>query len=178
MKQADNFDPGKWLVENKLTKQSQLNEMPKIQDPTTPIKDYILKYFNYNEDDFQSNYNADSGLDDLVNSGEYVEYVSFDDNEAPDDFYENLIKLIKKSKRTKHNPWGDYYEERWELNTYPFEDTGENWTEYLVVNIQIPNNETDIKSIFSYKYSQTIEIARYVPFDENMKQWWIDNYGE
>jgi hypothetical protein len=26
MKQADNFNPGKWLVENKLTNQSKLNE--------------------------------------------------------------------------------------------------------------------------------------------------------
>jgi hypothetical protein len=33
MKQADNFNPGKWLVENKLTSQSQLNEMPKILNP-------------------------------------------------------------------------------------------------------------------------------------------------
>jgi hypothetical protein len=34
MKKADNFNPGNWLVENKLTNQSQLNEMPKIMDPT------------------------------------------------------------------------------------------------------------------------------------------------
>ena len=27
MKQADNFNPGKWLVENKLTNQSKLNEI-------------------------------------------------------------------------------------------------------------------------------------------------------
>ena len=26
MKKADNFNPGKWLVENKITKQSRLNE--------------------------------------------------------------------------------------------------------------------------------------------------------
>ena len=37
MKQVDNFNPGKWLVENKLTNQSQLNEMSKIIDPTRKV---------------------------------------------------------------------------------------------------------------------------------------------
>jgi len=37
MKKADNFNPGQWLVENKLTNQSQLNEMPKIMDPTRKV---------------------------------------------------------------------------------------------------------------------------------------------
>ena len=27
MKKVDNFNPGKWLVENKITTQSRLNEM-------------------------------------------------------------------------------------------------------------------------------------------------------
>jgi hypothetical protein len=30
MKKADNFNPGKWLVENKITKQSRLNEATEI----------------------------------------------------------------------------------------------------------------------------------------------------
>ena len=33
MKKADNFNPGKWLIENKLTNQSKLTEMPKIGNP-------------------------------------------------------------------------------------------------------------------------------------------------
>jgi hypothetical protein len=37
MKKADNFNPGKWLVENKLTNQSQLNEMPIIMDPNRKV---------------------------------------------------------------------------------------------------------------------------------------------
>jgi hypothetical protein len=36
MKKADNFDAGKWLVENKLTTQSKLNEAL----PSEMIKDY------------------------------------------------------------------------------------------------------------------------------------------
>jgi len=44
MKQADNFNPGKWLVENKLTNQSQLNEMPKIASPGPKIVSYFTHY--------------------------------------------------------------------------------------------------------------------------------------
>jgi hypothetical protein len=37
MKKADNFNPGKWLIENKITSQSKLNE----QNPTNDmVKDY------------------------------------------------------------------------------------------------------------------------------------------
>jgi hypothetical protein len=32
MKKADNFDPSKWLVENKITSQSNLNEEQNILD--------------------------------------------------------------------------------------------------------------------------------------------------
>ena len=32
MKKADNFDPAKWLVENKLTSQSRLNEVMSSKD--------------------------------------------------------------------------------------------------------------------------------------------------
>jgi hypothetical protein len=37
MKKADNFDAGKWLVENKLTTQSNLNEEKPTNDM---VKDY------------------------------------------------------------------------------------------------------------------------------------------
>jgi signal peptidase II len=45
MKQADNFNPGKWLIENKLTNQSQLNEMPKIANP---VPDQLTKIIALN----------------------------------------------------------------------------------------------------------------------------------
>jgi hypothetical protein len=41
MKKADNFNPGQWLVENKLTKQSQLNELF-IKDPAKLSRDYLF----------------------------------------------------------------------------------------------------------------------------------------
>jgi hypothetical protein len=39
MKKADNFNPGKWLVENKITFQSQLNENKNIDDLVGEIED-------------------------------------------------------------------------------------------------------------------------------------------
>jgi hypothetical protein len=38
MKKADNFNPGKWLVENKLTNQSKLNEIERM--PDTDYEDF------------------------------------------------------------------------------------------------------------------------------------------
>jgi len=179
MKKADNFNPGQWLVENKLTNQSQLNEMPVVGDPTsTAIKNYILRYFNYDENDFESYTNFDTDLDDFVAYGEYDERIFFDDNEAPDDFYERLIKMIKSDTNTEHKSWGDRYAGTWFLKTYPFNDSGEDWTEYLHVDIQLPKDETDINVIFSSRYAQTIEIFRTVPFNEDMKQWWIASFGD
>jgi hypothetical protein len=178
MKKVDNFNPGQWLIENKLTNQSKLIEM-KINDPTTSaIKSYILQYFKYNDDEFESNYDADSDVNDYVDDGEFVQSIPFNDNDTPDDFYEKLVKMIKEDPDTKHNTWRDVYQKTWVLKTYPFEDSGENWTEYLHVDIQIPKNETDINIIFFSGYEQDIEIIRTVPFNEDMKRWWIANYGE
>jgi hypothetical protein len=47
MKKADNFNPGKWLVENKITFQSRLNELldsNKIKQLSKkPIENYVVK---------------------------------------------------------------------------------------------------------------------------------------
>ena len=43
MKKADNFNPGQWLVENKLTNQSKLNEMPIIVNPVLDPLTKIIK---------------------------------------------------------------------------------------------------------------------------------------
>jgi hypothetical protein len=52
MKQADNFNPGQWLVKNKLTNQSQLNEMPKIGNPNPKSAKQILDYYREQIDIF------------------------------------------------------------------------------------------------------------------------------
>jgi len=43
MKKADNFNPGKWLIENKLTNQSKINEL--LTDPR-PVPEDIKKFIS------------------------------------------------------------------------------------------------------------------------------------
>jgi hypothetical protein len=45
MKKVDNFDAGKWLVENKITNQSNLNEDALSQEKQMVFKD-ITKMMN------------------------------------------------------------------------------------------------------------------------------------
>lgn len=151
----------------------------KVEKPTD-IKNYILKNFqNYNEEDFTESYNADSGLNDLVSAGSYNEFISFDDDNpnTSEDFYKNLLMMIKASPETKRLNGLDLYEKSWVLDKYPFSDSGKNWTESLKVYIQIPEKEYDVYKVFASNYAQEIEIERSVPFDEEMKEWWEENYS-
>jgi hypothetical protein len=50
MKKADNFNPGKWLVENKLTNQSKLNELT-VNDPLKINVQRILANIGMNLED-------------------------------------------------------------------------------------------------------------------------------
>jgi len=50
MKQADNFNPGNWLVENKLTNQSKLTEM-KIANPLDKRKAYGILFVDNDDED-------------------------------------------------------------------------------------------------------------------------------
>jgi hypothetical protein len=46
MKKADNFDPSKWLVENKITTQSRLNEERTMMIPSSLVNRYVnMKYY-------------------------------------------------------------------------------------------------------------------------------------
>ena len=45
MRKADNFDPSKWLVENKITTQSRLNEVTK--DEMNMMAKAIMDYYNH-----------------------------------------------------------------------------------------------------------------------------------
>ena len=74
MKKADNFDAGKWLVENKLTKQSRLNENKEIS--IEDHEDEALETFNEFIDEFEpqglfefipdlDNYEIDSSTNSL-----------------------------------------------------------------------------------------------------------------
>jgi hypothetical protein len=46
MKKADNFNPGKWLVENKITTQSRLNENEDYDDEDYDDEDYDDEEFD------------------------------------------------------------------------------------------------------------------------------------
>ena len=52
MKKADNFNPGEWLVENKLTNQSQLNEMPVIMNPNRKVNLSSIEIDGVDENDY------------------------------------------------------------------------------------------------------------------------------
>jgi len=67
MKKADNFNPGKWLVENKITTQSRLNEMS-IDDvfktdelANKEVSDYISKNNLGSVEDIQRFMNSSQG---------------------------------------------------------------------------------------------------------------------
>jgi hypothetical protein len=79
MKKADTFNPGKWLVENKITTQSRLNENEEF-DNDFPSLDYntIRNFIKSKGYKITSGY-YDGGFD--VNNGEYFVGV-FDDHIA------------------------------------------------------------------------------------------------
>ena len=75
MKQADKFNPGQWLIENKLTKQSQLNEMPVIRNPSHKKALGILFHPYDSPDDPSIKYDWDKkGMQNLVKSMGYKDY--------------------------------------------------------------------------------------------------------
>lgn len=91
MKKADNFDPCKWLVENKITTQSKLNE-----EVSNDVKQYLNKQFEIyleggdtfeeepgkihvftmNEDDeqYKDNWLFNSAINQLQNSPIVLDY--------------------------------------------------------------------------------------------------------
>jgi hypothetical protein len=89
-----------------------INEM-KVTDPGIEniIKNFILDHVSYAESDFDSYYNADSDLEDLVEAGEYIEHIFLELDSTGDE--DELLELIKDSSKVEHKPWGDYYENRW-----------------------------------------------------------------
>jgi hypothetical protein len=160
-----------------------INEI-KVTDPSieNTIKEFILTHIVYGENDFEAYYNADSNIEDLVQAGEYVERIFLELNSTEDE--EELLDLIKGSSKVEHKPGGDYYENKWLIEKYPFEDRPEEieWTEELVVRLQIPNGNYDVANVFNDNYGvanvfndnygQVLEIRRSIPFDNGMVNWW------
>jgi hypothetical protein len=114
---------------------------------SSPVKNYILSKFKYNDEDFDQNYNADSGLDDLMREGEYVEEAYF----SPTSEEQQMIdKLIAQS--------GNSQDQEFFIKKYPFTDNpalGIEWTETLHVDEDGSN----------------IYVKRSIPFNEDVKKY-------
>jgi hypothetical protein len=134
MKQADNFNPGQWLVENKLTNQSQLNEMPIITDPRPvpeDIKTFVLDwgigpvYEDIDEDDWNEGEEMETTID--------LDFFDYDDEE-----YEMCKKIIDFIQKRKGKV--TFYDEEFKNVTLSLngEDIVVNW-----IQIEDPNIEDE-----------------------------------
>jgi hypothetical protein len=47
MKKADNFNPGKWLVENKITSQSKIDENVHLDDSSGELSGAVVNKMEY-----------------------------------------------------------------------------------------------------------------------------------
>lgn len=76
MRPVDKFNPGQWLVENKLTNQSKLYEI-KVGNPnlSDDMKEYLLKMIHWFNDGNDNEYPVGKEM-------EYrIEEINFDDHE-------------------------------------------------------------------------------------------------
>ena len=138
---------------------TQINEIKRMQqlagilkeeqiNISDPVKNYILSKFTYSDEDFYENYNADSGLDDLVREGEYHEYADF--SPTPEE-QQTINKLISQS--------GNSQDQEFFIKKYPFTDNpalGIEWTETLHIE----------------ENGDRIYVQRSIPFNEEVKKWW------
>jgi len=106
MKKADNFDASKWLVENKITTQSRLNEAESIIDfkkgksILMPFYEEVIKEINQPDmslniysrwvGDFIKYCNTYTSYDNLIKYGFYVQDIKTDE-----DLKDQLVKFIK-----------------------------------------------------------------------------------
>jgi len=100
MKPADNFDPGKWLIENKLTNQSKLNEMPVIANPKPipeDIKEYFLELIQIYSDGNDNEYNE--GQEREV-SFEGINFDDWDMDIEDREGFKNARNYLKKNGST------------------------------------------------------------------------------
>ena len=100
MKKADNFNPGKWLVENKITTQSKLNE--DLDDSDLKLYYDILMDIGDGDlagdwDDIQSKSNEFTSISDFIKDD--LEILSQDDEDQVNDIKFNFVseKIRKMS---------------------------------------------------------------------------------
>jgi hypothetical protein len=92
MKKADNFDPSKWLVENKITTQSRLNENEdKVKTILSKIGDIEEKiYDQYSDDEIDAKFDYGKAIDDIK-----AKYKN-----DKDKMYTALVAHLKRLKST------------------------------------------------------------------------------
>jgi hypothetical protein len=90
MKKADNFDPSKWLVENKITTQSRLNENEdKVKTILSKIGDIEEKiYDQYSDDEIEAKFDYSKAIEDIK--------TKYKDDK--DKMYDALVSHLKKLK--------------------------------------------------------------------------------
>jgi hypothetical protein len=95
MKKADNFNPGKWLVENKITSQSRLNENQK----ENYLNSLLEKIF-------------EEGIDSLsLEEKEYLDSVSKGTNsKTPNEYLQDLFKEWKNGEIEAGNDIDNIYQ--------------------------------------------------------------------
>ena len=101
MKKADNFDPSKWLVENKITFQSRLNENEEeniisfLKDHKQELIDQIAERWDlnekeiekYNSEEIVMGGNVDGDLDpEIAGFGEMGLDFSFNPSKVKDEY--------------------------------------------------------------------------------------------
>ena len=95
MKKADNFNPGNWLVENKLTKQSQLNELF-IKDPDGISREFIKQLLHKYEKQIDvldpEKINNFSKLEDALDNDESFQLLSLDQQMTLRDKLKGIIQ--------------------------------------------------------------------------------------
>jgi hypothetical protein len=90
MRKADNFDPSKWLVENKITTQSRLNENEdKVKTILSKIGDIEEKiYDQYSDDEIEAKFDYSKAIEDIK--------TKYKDDK--DKMYDALVSHLKKLK--------------------------------------------------------------------------------
>jgi hypothetical protein len=90
MKKADNFDPAKWLVENKITTQSRLNENEdKVKTILSKIGDIEEKiYDQYSDDEIEAKFDYSKAIEDIKTKYKDDKYK----------MYDALVSHLKKLK--------------------------------------------------------------------------------
>jgi hypothetical protein len=152
MKKADNFNPGQWLIENKLTNQSKLDEI-KVLNPVEPpeeIKSYLLEliqiYGNGNNNEYNEGQKMEVGFEGIA-------YDDWDMEPEQREEFKRARNYLKKNGPTTV---------KYKIN-YTFSTDGEditmnwiepNWEELNEIKVNNPYPPKNPKQLLDYYIKQ------------------------